>query len=201
MLIGCSPRRATTVEPGSCARPYTVYTRQVKREQASEWRAKRATTGEQPDVPFYRPGCGLCHQLAFGVLSHATMVLRGRWMVVGGAAHSRGQWILGMHGRCLTLHGGRHVYEYACVHATKALMVLHACMSYLYVCMCECTADTCLLVLCILVVHACCLCALLVCVVNGKSGCCLGGCFVLLYSLRIYECAIAMHGEERGRER
>jgi hypothetical protein len=76
-----------------------------------------------------------------------------------------------MHGRCLTLHGGRHACEYACVHTTKALLVLHACMTYLYVCMCGCTADTCLLVLCMLLVHASCLCALLVCVVNGKSGC------------------------------
>jgi hypothetical protein len=106
-----------------------------------------------------------------------------------------------MHGRCLTLHGGRHACDYACVHATTALLVLHACMSYLYVCMCRCTVDTCLLVLSMLVVYACCLCASLVCVVNGKSRCCLGGCFVLLYLLRIYECAVAMHGEERGRER
>jgi hypothetical protein len=68
-------------------------------------------------------------------------------MVVGGAARSRGRWILGMHDRCLTLHGGQYAYEYVCVHATKALLVLHACMSYLYVCMCGCTADTCLLVL------------------------------------------------------
>jgi hypothetical protein len=52
-----------------------------------------------------------------------------------------------------------------------------------------------------LVIHACCLCALLVCVVNGKSECCLGGCFVLLHLLRIYECDVAMHGEERWRER
>jgi hypothetical protein len=58
-----------------------------------------------------------------------------------------------------------------------------------------------LLVLCMLVVHACCLCTLLVCVVNGKSGCCPGGCFVLLHLLHIYECVVAMHGEERGRER
>jgi hypothetical protein len=56
---------------------------------------------------------------------------------------------------------------------------LHACISYLYVCMCGCTANTCLLVLCMLVIRACCLCALLICVVNGKSGCCLGGCFCL----------------------
>jgi hypothetical protein len=34
---GLLPRRATTVEPDSCVRPYTVYARQVKREQASEW--------------------------------------------------------------------------------------------------------------------------------------------------------------------
>jgi hypothetical protein len=67
--------------------------------------------------------------------------------------------------------------------------------------MCGCTADTCLLVLCMLVVHACYLCALLVCVVNGKSGCCLDDCFVLLYLLCIYECTVAIHGEERGRER
>jgi hypothetical protein len=96
---------------------------------------------------------------------------------------------------------GRHACEYVCVHATKALLVLHACMSYLYVCMCGCTADTCLLVLCMLVVHACCLCALLICVLNDKSGCCFSGCFVLLYLLRIYECVVAMHGEERERER
>jgi hypothetical protein len=51
---------------------------------------------------------------------------------------------------------------------------LYACMSYLYVCMCGCTADTCLLMLCMLVAYACCLCALLVCVVNGKSEYCLG---------------------------
>jgi hypothetical protein len=152
-------------------------------------------------MPFYRLRCGLCYQLAFGVLSHATMVLRGQWTAVGGAARSRGRCILGMHDRCLTLHGGRHACEYAYVHATKALLVLHACMSYLYVCMCGCTANTCLLVLCMLAVHACCLCALLVCVVNGKSGSCLGGCFVLLYLLRIYECVVAMHGEERERER
>jgi hypothetical protein len=74
---------------------------------------------------------------------------------------------------------------------------LHACMSYLYVCMCGCTTDTCLLVLCMLVVYACCLCVLLVCVVNGKSKYCLGGCFVLLHLPRIYECVVAMHGEER----
>jgi hypothetical protein len=74
---------------------------------------------------------------------------------------------------------------------------LHACMSYLYVCMCGCTADTCLLVLCMLAVHACCLCALLVCVVNGKSEYCLGGCFVLLHLPCIYECVVAMHGEKR----
>jgi hypothetical protein len=117
--------------------------------------------------------------------------------VVGGAARSRGRWIFGMHGRCLTLHGGRHACEYACVHTTKVLLVLHACMCYLYVCMCGCTTDTCLLVFCMLVVHARCLCALLICVVNGKSGCCLSGCFVLLYLLRIYECVVAMHGEER----
>jgi hypothetical protein len=36
MLIGCSPCRVTMVELGSCARPYTVYARQVKREKASE---------------------------------------------------------------------------------------------------------------------------------------------------------------------
>jgi hypothetical protein len=40
---------------------------------------------------------------------------------------------------------------------------------------------------CMLVVHACYLCALLVYMVNGKSGCCFGGCFVLLYLLRIYD--------------
>jgi hypothetical protein len=91
MLMGCSPRCATTVEPGSCARLYTVYARQVKREQASEWRAECAAAGEKPGVPFYRPGRGLCHQLAFGVLSHATMVLQGRWTVVGDAARSRGR--------------------------------------------------------------------------------------------------------------
>jgi hypothetical protein len=105
-----------------------------------------------------------------------------------------------MHDRCLTLHVGRHACEYVRVHAPKAL-VLHTCMSYLYVCMCGCTANTCLLVLCMLVVHACCMCALLVCVVNGKSGYCLGGCFVLLHLLHIYECVVAMHGEKRGRER
>jgi hypothetical protein len=105
-----------------------------------------------------------------------------------------------MHGRCLTLHGGRHACEFACVHATKALLVLHALMSYLYVCTSGCTVDTCLLVLCMLVVHACYLCAF-VCMVNGKSGCCLGGCFVLPYLLHIYECVVAMHGEETGRER
>jgi hypothetical protein len=132
-LMGYSPRRIMTVEPSSCARPYTVYARQMKQEQASEWRAERAATGEQPGVPFYRLGRGLCHQLVFSVLSHATMVLTGRWTVVGGAARSRGRRILGMHGRCLTLHGGRHKCEYTCVHATKALLVLHACMSYLYV--------------------------------------------------------------------
>jgi hypothetical protein len=65
------------------------------------------------------------------------------------------------------------------------------------VCMCGCIADTCLLVLCMLVVYACCLCALLVGVVNGKSEYCLGGCFALLHLSRIYECAVAMHGEER----
>jgi hypothetical protein len=65
------------------------------------------------------------------------------------------------------------------------------------VCMCGCTVDTCLLVPCMLVVHACCLCALLVCVVNGKSEYYLGGCFVLLYLPRIYECVVAMYGEER----
>jgi hypothetical protein len=74
---------------------------------------------------------------------------------------------------------------------------LHACMSYLYVCMCGCTTDTCLLVLYMLMVHTCCLCALLVCVVNGKSEYCLGGCFVLLHLSCIYECVVAMHGEER----
>jgi hypothetical protein len=68
------------------------------------------------------------------------------------------------------------------------------------VCICGCTADTCLLVLCMLVIHAYCLFALLVCVVDGKSGCCLDGCFVLLHLLRIYECVVAMHGEERWRE-
>jgi hypothetical protein len=52
-----------------------------------------------------------------------------------------------------------------------------------------------------LVIHACCLCALLVCMVNGKSGCCLGGCFVLLHLLRIKECVVAMHGDKRWRER
>jgi hypothetical protein len=78
-------------------------------------------------------------------------------MVVGGVARSRGRWILGMHGWCLTLYGGRYACEYVCVHATKAWLVLHACMSYLYVCICGCTADTCLLVLCMLVVmHATC---------------------------------------------
>jgi hypothetical protein len=56
---------------------------------------------------------------------------------------------------------------------------LHACMRYLYACMCGCTADTCLLVLCMLVVYACCLCAFVVCVVNGKNEYCLGGCFCL----------------------
>jgi hypothetical protein len=104
-----------------------------------------------------------------------------------------------MHGRCLTLHYGRRTCEYACVHATKVLLVLHACMSYLYVCMCGCTADTCLLVFCMLVVHACCMCALLVCMMNDKSGCCLGGCFVLLYLLRIYECCC--HAWRRKRKR
>jgi hypothetical protein len=74
-------------------------------------------------------------------------------------------------------------------------------MSYLYVCMCGCTADTCLFVLYMLVVHVCCMCALLVCVINGKSECCLGGCFVLLHLLCIYECTVAMHVEERWRER
>jgi hypothetical protein len=74
--------------------------------------------------------------------------------VVGGAARSRGRWILGMHGRCLTLHGGRHACDYACVHATTALLVLHACMSYLYMCMYRCTADICLLVLSMLVAYA-----------------------------------------------
>jgi hypothetical protein len=59
MLIGCSPRRTTTVEPGSCAQPYMVYARQVKREQASEWRAERAAAEEQPNMPFYRLGHGL----------------------------------------------------------------------------------------------------------------------------------------------
>jgi hypothetical protein len=87
------------------------------------------------------------------------------------------------------------------VHTTKAWLVLHACICYLYVCMCGCTTDTYLLVLCMLVVHARCLCALLICVVNGKSGYCLSGCFVLLYLLRIYECVVAMHREERGREK
>jgi hypothetical protein len=53
--MGCSPRRAIAVEPGLCIRPYTVYARQVKREQASEWWAECATVGEQPGVPFYRP--------------------------------------------------------------------------------------------------------------------------------------------------
>jgi hypothetical protein len=91
-----------------------------------------------------------------------------------------------------------HAFEYACVHATKGLLVLHACMHELSICV---YADTCLLVLCMLVVHACYLCALLICVVNDKSGCCLGGCFVLLHLLHIYECVVAMHEEERGRER
>jgi hypothetical protein len=54
---------------------------------------------------------------------------------------------------------------------------------------------------CMLVVHACCLCALLVCLVNSKSGCCLDRCFVLLYLLCIYECVVVMHAEKRGRER
>jgi hypothetical protein len=92
-----------TVKPVSYARSYTVYARQVKREQTSEWQAERAAAGEQTGVSFYRPGRGLCQQLVFGALLHATMVLRGRWMVVGGAARSRGRWILGMHGRCLTV--------------------------------------------------------------------------------------------------
>jgi hypothetical protein len=99
----------------------------------SEWRAERAATGEQPGGPFYRPRRGLWHQLAFGVLSHATMVLRGRLTVVSGAARSKGRWIFDMHGRCLTLHGGRHACKYACVHTTKALLVLHACMCYVCV--------------------------------------------------------------------
>jgi hypothetical protein len=199
--MSCSPRRATTAELGSCARPYTLYARQVKREQASEWRAERAAAGEQPGVPFYRPGRGLRHQLAFGVLSHATMVLRGRWTVVDGATRSRGRWILGMHGRCLILHGGRHASEYVCVHATKVLLVLHVCMSYLYVCMCGCTTDTCLLVLCMLVVHARFLCALLICIVNGKSGCCLGWCFVLLcaYTNVLLPCMEKKEEEKDGR--
>jgi hypothetical protein len=37
MLMGYSPRRVTTVEPSLCVRPYTVYARQVKQEQTSEW--------------------------------------------------------------------------------------------------------------------------------------------------------------------
>jgi hypothetical protein len=74
----------------------------------------------------------------------------GAERTVDGAARSRGRWILGMHGRYLTLHGGWHACEYACVHATKTLLILHACMSYLYVCICGCTTDTCLLVLCML---------------------------------------------------
>jgi hypothetical protein len=63
MLMGCSPRLATTIESGSCARPYTVYARQVKREQASKWRAEHAAAGEQPGMPFYRPRRELCHNL------------------------------------------------------------------------------------------------------------------------------------------
>jgi hypothetical protein len=177
------------------------YTRGKSSESRQASDELSVLAGEQLSVPFYRSGRELCHQLAFGVLSHATMVLKGRWTVVGGTACSRGRWIVGMHGRCLTLHGGRHACEYACVHATKALLVLHACMSYLYVYMCGCTTNTCLLVLCMLVVYACCLCVLLVCVVNGKSECCLGECFVLLYLLCIYESVVAMHGEERERER
>jgi hypothetical protein len=58
----------------------------------SEWRAERAAAGEKPGVPFCRPGRGLCHQLAFGVHSHATMMLQGWWTVVGGAACSRERW-------------------------------------------------------------------------------------------------------------
>jgi hypothetical protein len=36
MLMRCLPRPMTTVEPGSYARPYTVYGGEAKRVQASE---------------------------------------------------------------------------------------------------------------------------------------------------------------------
>jgi len=36
MLMSCSPRPTTTVKPGSCIRPYTVYTLQSEAREASE---------------------------------------------------------------------------------------------------------------------------------------------------------------------
>jgi hypothetical protein len=192
MLTGCSPRRATTVEPGLCTRSYTVYARQVKQEQASEWRAERVATEEQPDVPFYRPRHGLCHQLAFGVLSRATMVLRGRWTVVDGAACSE------------TTVPNLHVWSVPNLHPGRCLICMHGrcliCISGRWVLVCVVNGKSeCALLVC--VVNDKSECTLLVCVVNGKSGCCLAGCFVLLHLPRIYEYDVAIHGEERWRKR
>jgi hypothetical protein len=133
--------------------------------------------GEQPGVPFYRPGSR--------DVPLACLLASNGIAVIGCLAVRR------VASRCL-----------ACKWIVSNLAWwsvpnLHACMSYLYVCMCWCTTDTCLLVLCMLVVHACCRCVLLVCVINGKSEYCLGGCFVLLHLPRIYECDVAIHGEER----
>jgi hypothetical protein len=128
MLMGCSPHRATTVEPGSYVRPYTVYARQVSGElRVLLWESNQACL-------FIGQEAGMCHWLA--CLPLMALLWSDAWAVRRVASS------------CLACKWTVPNLAWWSVpnFAWWSVPNLHACMSYLYVCMCGCTADTCLLV-------------------------------------------------------